>query len=65
MKGLLRFLRDTWWVFGTACVAACVLGYTTDVWIMYLFPIACVPVVIYMASVRYDTQGRARNAADE
>ncbi|MEM6331500.1 MAG: hypothetical protein AAF790_14810 [Planctomycetota bacterium] len=65
MKGVHRFLGDTWWVFLLASVMACALGYATDMWIMYLFPVACVPVAVYMSVVRYDNQGRARNEADD
>lgn len=65
MKGLIRFLSDTWWVFGTACVMACGLGYATDVWVMYLFPVVCVPVVLYMATVRYDSHGNPRIDTDD
>ncbi|TWT48480.1 hypothetical protein [Botrimarina hoheduenensis] len=65
MKGLKLFLGDTWWVFGLACVMACALGYASDMWIMYLFPVVCVPVAVYMAAVRYNSQGDPRSERDQ
>ncbi len=60
MKGLLKFLAETWWVFGTVAVASIVVGYYTGIWPYYALPPMLVPVAIYMASVRYDGDGNLR-----
>ncbi|QDT67621.1 hypothetical protein MalM25_05210 [Planctomycetes bacterium MalM25] len=60
MKGLRNFLADTWWVFTLALVASVLAGYFTGVWLYYVFPPMLIPVVLYMASVRYDADGNLR-----
>ena len=60
MKGLKRFLKDTWWVFGAAAGGAVVIAVTTG-WLLYLaFIPALVIVALYMSFVRYDKDGNER-----
>lgn len=60
MKGLRTFLADTWWVLLIVIVASILAGYFTAIWLYYLFPLLLVPVVVYMAAVRYDADGNLR-----
>ncbi|MEQ8848160.1 hypothetical protein [Botrimarina sp.] len=60
MKGLKKFLGETWWLFGAVAAMAIAMGYFTGMWLYYFFPPVLVPVILYMASVRYDAQGNLR-----
>lgn len=60
MKGLRKFLGETWWVFGLVTIASVAAGYYTGIWPYYVFPPMLIPVAIYMASVRYDADGNLR-----
>lgn len=60
MKGLRKFLGETWWVFGLAIAASLTAGYVTGVWLYYVFPPALAVVAVYMATVRYDADGNLR-----
>lgn len=63
MKGLRAFLRETWWVFAAASVAAVALGRLSGMWFYYAFPPRLIPVAVYTASVRYNSDGNVRDQA--
>ena len=60
MKGLKRFLRDTWWVFGAAAVLTVVMAQITGWTLYYLFLPVLAIVAFYMSAVRYDRDGNER-----
>lgn len=60
MKGLMKFLGETWWLFVSAAIAAVVMAFASGFW-FYLFflPVLCV-MALYMSAVRYDSEGNVR-----
>lgn len=60
MKGIRKFVGETWWLFAMVAALAIVAGYFTGIWLYYLFPPMLVFVAIYMATVRYDADGNLR-----
>lgn len=60
MKGLRKFLAETWWIFGLAMLASIVMAYVTGIWLYYVFCVALVIVAVYMGTVRYDSEGNLR-----
>lgn len=60
MKGLIKFLADTWWIFSAIAIAAVIAGAMTGIWLYYVFPPLLIPVILYMSTVRYDSHGNLR-----
>lgn len=60
MKGIRKFLAQTWWIFALAMAASIAMGYFSEIWLYFVFPPILVVVAIYMASVRYDSDGNLR-----
>ena len=60
MKGIIRYLQDTWWVFLAAALIVLGMTYFTG-WLLCLafLPVLAI-MACYMGSVRYDTQGKER-----
>lgn len=60
MKGLVKFLRETWWIFALAAAINVVMAVTSGLWFFLFFlPILCF-VAVYMSVVRYDSDGNLR-----
>jgi hypothetical protein len=60
MKGIWKFVGQTWWIFGSAMAAAIAMGYFSGIWLYFVLPPILVVVAVYMASVRYDGDGNLR-----
>jgi hypothetical protein len=59
MKGLAKFLRETWWVFALAALGDAFLAYSLHPYCLLFLP-ALVLVALYMSAVRYDSEGNER-----
>ena len=60
MKGIRKFVGQTWWIFALAMGASVAMAYYSGIWLYYVLPPILTVVAIYMASVRYDSDGNLR-----
>jgi FtsH-binding integral membrane protein len=60
MKGIWKFIGETWWIFGLVMAASIAMAYYSGIWPYYVLPPILVVVAVYMGSVRYDSDGNLR-----